>query len=342
MSIQKLAESAHVFALPLKDKFRGSETRIGTLFEGPSGWAEFAPFPEYSDEVAGLWLAGALEQAFGSWPLPVRETVPVNAIIPLVGADRTRELVQSAVQEHGMSTIKMKVADGSSAMATDLVRIQIARLTMAALGVPGKIRIDVNGEWSVDEAVERLIAFNDIAGGLDYVEQPCRTLEEMAQLKQRLPEIRIAVDESIRQGTSVDAGYLSQVADIAILKSIPIGGVHAAMRTARLIGLPVVVSGSLDTSVGIASGVALARSLPELYGACGLGTGLLFAQDVTSTPLIPVNGAVEARRVVPDRLMHIFVSQTVSEDWRSRIVRAWRASASEVVSQQVREAVENW
>ncbi|CAB4333489.1 MAG: o-succinylbenzoate synthase [Actinobacteria bacterium] len=342
MSIQKLADSAHIYALPLKDEFRGTQTRVGVLFEGPSGWAEFAPFPEYSDEVAGLWLAGALEQAFGSWPLPVRESVPVNAIIPLVGADRTGELVQQAVQVHGMDTIKMKVADGNSDVAADLVRIQIARLTMGALGVQGKIRIDVNGAWTVDQAVERLIAFNDAAGGLDYVEQPCATLEELAQLKQRLPEVRVAVDESIRQGNPVDAAYLAQVADIAILKSIPLGGVHAAMRTARLIGLPVVVSGSLDTSVGLASGIALARSLPALHGACGLGTGLLLAQDVTSTPILPHDGVVDTNRVLPDRLMHIFVSQTVSDDWRSRIVRAWRASGSEIVSAPIREAVEAW
>lgn len=342
MSIQKLAASAQPFALPLLDRFRDTDVRAGLLFEGPSGWAEFAPFLDYSDEIAGLWLAGALEQAFGSWPLPIRDPAPSNAIIPLVGADRTRELVEKAVIEHGMSTIKMKVSDGHDQMWTqDLVRVQIARITMQALGVVGKIRIDVNGGWELDQAIERLIAFSDVAGGLDYVEQPCRDLADMRELKQRLPEMRIAVDESIRLGGEVDSSMFREIADVAILKALPLGGVHAAVRTARVLDLPVVVSGSLDTSVGLAASVALSRTVPQLYGACGLATGLLFAQDVTSEPLIPHAGRVDARRVVPDLLMQMYVSQTVADDWRARLVRAWNASASHIVAPEIREAVES-
>ena len=341
MSIERLAASAQPFALPLIDRFRGVDVRIGLVFEGPKGWAEFAPFQEYSDEVAGVWLAGALEQAFLDFPLPVRDPVASNAIIPLVGADRTRELVEKAVLEHGMHTIKMKVSDGNAGTwSQDVVRVQIARLTLGALGVPGKIRIDVNGSWTVDQALERLIALNDAAHGLDYVEQPVRTLEELRSLKERLPEIRVAVDESIRQASHVDAATLGELADVAIIKALPLGGVREALKTARVIGLPVVVSGSLDSSVGLASSVALARTVPNLYGACGLGTGLLFRQDVTSEPLIPVDGVVDARRVEPDRILAMYVSQTVTEDWRARLVRAWYASAREIVAPEIRQAVE--
>lgn len=341
MSILRIAASAQPFALPLFDRFRNIDVRVGLLFEGPCGWAEFAPFQEYSDEVAGMWLAGALEQAFTEFPLPVRDPVQSNAIIPLVGADRTRELVEQAVQDHGMATIKMKVSDGGDAgWSQDLVRVQIARLTLAALGVQGRIRIDVNGGWTVDQAVERLVAFNDVAHGLDYVEQPVATFDELCELKQRLPEMRVAVDETIRQSSPVPAAQLAQAADVAIIKPLPLGGVRQALTTARVIGLPVVVSGSLDSSVGLTSSVALARCVPDLYGACGLGTGLLFTQDVTSDPLIPHQGLVEDHRVVPDRIGAMYVSQTVTDDWRARLVRAWNASAREVVSSQVRDAVE--
>ena len=341
MSIKKLAASAQPFALRLTDTFRGVDVRSGLLFRGPSGWAEFAPFLDYDDEIAGLWLAGALEQAFGQWPLPVRDSVAANAIIPLVGADRTREMVERAVRDFGMTTIKMKVADGhDQTWSQDLVRVQIARLTLAALGAQGKIRIDVNGGWEVDQAVERLIAFNDAAGGLDYVEQPCATVDELRELKQKLPEVRVAVDESIRLGSNVGARDFSQLADVAILKALPLGGVNEALKTARLIGLPVVVSSSMDTSVGLAASAALAQSVPDLYGACGLATGLLFSQDVTSDPLVPVKGRVEARRVVPDLVAQSFVSPTVADDWRARMVRAWNASASQVVSPEIRQAVE--
>lgn len=342
MSINTLAASAQPFALPLLDRFRDTDVRQGLLFEGPSGWAEFAPFFNYSDEIAGLWLAGALEQAFGTWPLPVRDPARCNAIIPLVGADRTRELVEKAVLEHGMTTIKMKVADGHDQMWTqDLVRVQIARITLQALGVSGKIRIDANGGWELDQAVERLIAFSDVAGGLDYVEQPCATVDELRELKQRLPEVRVAIDESIRLGGAVDSTMFRNLADVAILKALPLGGVHAAVRTARVLELPVVVSGSLDTSVGLAAGVALSQSVPLLYGDCGLATGLLFAQDVTSQPLVPVNGRVAARRVVPDLVMQQFVSNTVADDWRARMVRAWHASACHIVTPEIRAAVES-
>jgi O-succinylbenzoate synthase len=52
--------------------------------------------------------------------------------------------------------------------------------------------------------------------------------------------------------------------------------------------------------VGLAAGVALAAALPELPYACGLATLGAIAGDVTRTPLVPVDGALPVRAVVPD------------------------------------------
>ena len=86
-----------------------------------------------------------------------------------------------------------------------------------------------------------------------------------------------------------------------MLKVQPLGGVRACLELAERIGLPVVVSSALETSVGLAAGVALAAALPELPYACGLATAQLFAADVVADPLLPVDGALAVRRPGPGR-----------------------------------------
>lgn len=348
MSIEEIAEVASPFALPLRAKFRNTTVRTGVLIAGSTGWGEFAPFSEYDDAIAGKWLAGALEAAFGKFPEKNRTSIPVNAIIPILDVASTRAAVTNAVANFGMTTIKIKVADGNNPnLADDIARVKVVRETLDALGVAGKIRIDANGIWSLSEAITNLEQLVEAAGGLDYVEQPCATVAELAELKSVMQSwhepVHIAVDESIRLANSLDVTAIQDVAHVAILKAIPVGGVAAALEIANAINLPVVVSGSLDTSVGLSSGIALAASVPNLYGACGLGTGLLFAQDLVTETTLPINGEIMVRRAAPDSHLLAQAGAAVSQDerewWQNRIISAWQASACDLVSPEVREAV---
>jgi O-succinylbenzoate synthase len=349
MSIAEIAEQSIPFALNLNGNFRNTQVRTGVLISGPSGWGEFAPFPEYSDEVCAKWLAGALEAAFGTYPAKLRNSIPVNAIIPMLNSEQTISAVESAVNSYGMTTFKVKVADATSdSLVNDEQRVKAVRTTLDHLGISGKIRIDVNGQWNLEQAIHSMQVLDRVAGGLDYVEQPCSTITELIELKNAMKNwtqpIQIAVDESLRMSSKVDVAAIQAAADILVVKAIPLGGVQRALDLVTEIGLPAVVSGSLDTSVGLSSGIALAASIPELYGACGLGTGTLFAEDLVTPTTLPSNGELVARRASPDAHLLASSAAKVSDVdrlwWRERIVRAWQSGANDLVSPSVREAVE--
>jgi O-succinylbenzoate synthase len=216
------------------------------------------------------------------------------------------------------------------------------------LGIEGKIRIDVNGQWNLDQAMQAIPFLDQAARGLDYIEQPCSTIAELIDLKNKMQNwnqpIQIAVDESLRLAAKVNVDEIRSGADILVVKAIPLGGVERALDLVTEIGLPAVVSGSLDTSVGLSSGIALAASIPQLYGACGLGTGTLFAQDLVTPTTLPTKGELIVRRASPDAHLLATAAAKVSESdrlwWQERIVRAWQNGASEMVSPSVKEAVE--
>ena len=273
-----------VFAIPMRTRFRGITVREGLLVRGQAGWGEWSPFPEYPPEVAAPWLHCAEEAAAGEWPEPLREWVPVNVTVPAVGADRAHEIVTAG----GCTTAKVKVAEPGQTLGDDQARVEAVR---DALGPRGRIRVDVNGGWEVDEAVGAIRALERAAGGLEYVEQPCPTVEELAAVR-RAVDVPIAADESIRRAEDPYRVRDLAAADVAVLKVQPLGGVAACLRIAEDIGLPVVVSSALETSVGIAAGVALAAALPELPYACGLATVQLLADDVAAPSLLPVDGAL--------------------------------------------------
>jgi len=262
------------YAVGMTDRFRGITVREGVLLRGPRGWGEFCPFPEYDDVVAARWLATAVEACTAGWPAPVRDRIPVNCIVPAVSAQRAADLVLAS----GCTTAKVKVADHPDSLAEDLARVEAVR---SALGPDGAIRVDANMRWDVDQAVSALRLLGRAAGGLEYAEQPCRTVEELAQVRRRV-DVRIAADESIRQAADPTRVPLQQAADVAVIKCTPLGGVRRALEVAESTGLPCVVSSALETSVGLAAQVALAAALPELNFACGLGTVSLFGTDVVA------------------------------------------------------------
>lgn len=284
------ALEVHPVRLSMRHRFRRVDHREALLLRGPRGWGEFSPFPEYSPAVAARWLASALESACGALPEPRRSRIPVNVTIPAVDPDTARHLTKTS----GCGTAKVKVAEKGQTEADDLARVEAVR---EALGSRGRIRVDANAAWDVPTAVSRLRRLGEL--GLEYAEQPVATLEEMRQVRESVA-VPIAADELVRR--SPDPARIAEegAADIVILKVQPLGGVQRTLEAAARVGLPVVVSSALETSVGMTAGVTAAAALPDLHYACGLGTVSLFEADVVSEPLWPEEGHVEVRRPAPD------------------------------------------
>ncbi|NHC14924.1 o-succinylbenzoate synthase [Motilibacter deserti] len=309
------APFAAAFRLPMAVRFRGVDVREGVLIEGPAGWGEFSPFWDYDTWRAVPWLYAAREAAFSGWPPPVRDSVPVNATVPAVGPERAQQLVGAA----GCTTVKVKVAEPGQGLDADVERVAAVR---DALGPAGKVRVDANGAWNAEEAVQRIRALDIAAGGLEYVEQPCPTIDELASVRRRV-HVPIAADESVRMSDDPLRVVRAEAADIVVLKVAPMGGVASCLIVAEQVGVPVVVSSALETSVGLAAGVALAAALPELPYACGLGTARLLAGDLASEPLLAVDGQIAVRRVSPDR--DLLTASSLDEEgrlrWAERLAR---------------------
>jgi o-succinylbenzoate synthase len=283
------------FRVPLRLRFRGVTERTGVLLRGPAGWGEFSPFPDYGPRYASRWLAAAREAASEPFPAPVRDRVHVNTTVPAVEAARAHQLAADS----GCRTAKVKVAETGQDLATDVERVAAVR---DALGPDGRIRVDVNAAWDVETAVLAIGRLDAAAGGLEYVEQPCRTLDELREVRRRV-RVPLAADESVR--TAADPLRIAglDAADLVVIKVQPLGGVRRALEVVDAAGLPAVVSSALETSVGLAAGVALAAALPELPYDCGLGTATLLGNDVTAEPLTPSEGMLPVRRVAPDPAM---------------------------------------
>jgi O-succinylbenzoate synthase len=304
----------NVFSIPMRTRFRGITVREGVLLRGDAGWGEFSPFLEYDSRTCEPWLRAAREAADEGWPAPVRDSIPVNVTVPAVGPDAAAATVR---ESGGCRTAKVKVAERGQSLAEEQARLEAVR---DAIGADGRIRIDVNGGWTVDEAVERIPVLARAAGGLEYVEQPCATVEELAVVRRKV-DLPIAADESIRRAADPYRVRDLEAADVAVLKVQPLGGVRACLRIAEEVGLPVVVSSALETSVGIAAGVALAAALPELPYACGLATVQLLADDVVEQSLLPHDGALP---VVPPEVDEAALTRTAApadrrDHWEQRL-----------------------
>ncbi|WP_300400758.1 o-succinylbenzoate synthase [uncultured Nocardioides sp.] len=312
--------SPHVWSVPMTTRFRGITVREGVLLEGPGGWGEWSPFLEYDPAVAEPWLRCAEEAAAGDWPAPLRDRVPVNVTVPAVGPERAHDIVARS----GCRTAKVKVAEPGQGETEDEARLEAVR---DALGPDGLVRIDVNGLWDVDTALRRLPVLDRAAGGLEYVEQPVAQVEDLAVVRRR-QHVPVAADESIRRAADPYRVRDLEAADVAVLKVQPLGGVRACLRIAEDIGLPVVVSSALETSIGIAAGVALAASLPALPHACGLATVALLTDDLAAEPLLPVDGALPVGRptVDPAAFDRLAAAPERVAHWEARLaeVRALR------------------
>jgi O-succinylbenzoate synthase len=303
------------YALPMTTRFRGITVREGLLLRGPAGWGEFCPFAEYDDREAVAWLAAAREAAHEGWPAPVRDRIPVNATVPAVGPEHAQRIVRAS----GATTAKVKVAEKGRPAAEDEERVAAVR---DALGPSGLVRVDANTAWTVDEAVAAITRLERAAGGLEYVEQPCASVEELAAVR-RAVDVPVAADESIRRAEDPMRVVRAEAADVVVLKVSPLGGVRRALRIAQECGLPVVVSSAVESGVGLAAGLALAGALPELHHACGLGTAALLAADVVAEPYLPDGGFLPVPRSAPEPVHRDAVAAPPDRDawWRARYDR---------------------
>ncbi len=325
-ALDELLGQMSVVTIPLHARFRGVTHREAVLLDGPAGWGEFAPFLEYEPREAARWLAAAVEAAWVGWPDPVREVVPVNATVPAVAAGEVAGVV---ARFDGCRTAKVKVAERGQSLDDDLARVAEVRRVM---GPDARVRVDANGGWSVDDALWALDALS--RHGLEYAEQPCATVEELAALRIALArngiDVPVAADESIRKAEDPLLVARLEAADMVVVKVAPLGGVRAALGVVEACGLPAVVSSALDTSVGIRAGVALAAALPSLEHACGLGTVALLDGDVAAAPLVPRGGALGIRpvEVSRNRLEALAAPPDRVRWWRERVAACHAELAS--------------
>lgn len=307
--VTDLLESAVVVRLPMRTRFRGLTARETMIFRGPAGWGEFGPFVEYADDEAATWLAAGVEAAYLGAPAPLRDAVPVNATVPAVDAEDVAGIL---ARYPGARTAKVKVAERGQTLDDDVARVAAAR------SVVQHVRIDANGAWTVAQAIRAIRAIGDV----EYAEQPCATVEELAEVR-RSVDVPIAADESIRKADDPHRVVAADAADVAIIKVAPLGGMRSTLELAETLGLPVVVSSALDSAVGIAAGVAAAAALPSLGHACGLGTGTLFTTDV-AVGFTPVDGVVAPRWFGPADIdpRHLPVAEADRDRWwRERLRR---------------------
>lgn len=331
MTDQALSEvlaGAIPFALELRVPFRGLTRREGVLIKGPYGWGEFAPFDDYSDARAGRWLRAAVEAAFTQWPETFLTAVAVNAIIPGLDASRAGAMARDAITESGCTVMKVKV--GSPELADDEARVVAVRDALdSCLGIGGgHIRLDANGAWQPEQAITALRRLTRY--GVELVEQPCAELADIAQVRRAI-DVPIAVDECVRMADDPASLNLRGQADRAVIKPATVGGMRAALEIADSVGVPVLISGSLDSSVGLMPGVQVAAVLGERDTAlaAGLGTGRLLASDLVAETVIPREGQIAVGRVQPHLEELLTARDQLSEDralwWRERLQSAWHA-----------------
>lgn len=319
-TLADLKATAVVLTLPLATRFRGLEKRELMIFEGPEGWAEWSPFIEYEPVEASVWLSSAIDFAYQKQPALVRDRIAINATLPAV----TPSEVETVLERFGsFDTVKVKVGEPGQTIVDDL-----ARLIRVQIAYPqAKIRIDANGAFGVEQALTLVEALTNAHLELEYFEQPCATIGELAELKVRLGgAVKIAADESVRKATDPLAVAQAGAADLLVLKVSPLAGVARALSIAAEAKLPVVVSSALDSSLGISQGLHLAGALPNLDFACGLGTLSLFAADLTEPSLVPQDGFLEVTRVKP--LKHLLdryrAEPEVTEWWLERLEDSYR------------------
>ena len=286
-----------VYSLPLVNRFRRIIVREGVLLRSGNRWGEFAPFWDYGPHESKRWLWSAVNALTEALPDPLRDSVPVNVTVPVVSPRRAAEIVE---QSGGCRTAKVKVADRGTELSADVERVKAVRAALEnQFGGDFRIRVDANGAWNLAEAKEAIAALDEAAGGLEYVEQPCKSAQELVELR-GATSVPIAVDELIRRSPDPLADLPAGCADVMVVKIQPLGGVSAVIDLAKKAnerGMEVVVSSAVDSAIGIGLGVRAGAAMTRLPHACGLATSQLLKSDVSRQPWKVHAGQLEVREV---------------------------------------------
>jgi len=314
--LNEILATLQVLSLPTRTNFRSVTKREVALFKGPSGWGEFSPFLEYGKDEAAYWLGAGIEAAFGELPKLQRDEIEINATLPAVDSQIDVERILSWYP--GAKVVKIKVGDDLEA---DLNRIQHAINFNDNL----KIRLDVNGGWSVKQAEDSIAQIVQRFGleRFEYIEQPVATLQELKELNLPIP---VAGDEVIRKAKDPFSVDLQGAVDILMLKVSPLGGIARSLEIAKHHNLPIVVSSALESAVGISQGIRLAAALPQLNYACGLATGKLLSNDVAELPIIA--GRMKVSEVHPTGMLNFQAAPERITWWKNRIrdsFEVWQA-----------------
>jgi O-succinylbenzoate synthase len=325
--LDSILNNLRVISLPTKTNFRGINTREVALIEGSAGWGEFSPFIEYDEHESIPWLVSAIEGATQPRAKASRKYIDINATLPAVDSRAEVESVLSWFP--GATTVKIKVGSGQE---KDFARIKY----VTELLPEASLRLDVNGGWGVEEALEFIYGFYDTFDEdlLQYIEQPCTTLDELRELKAAcMVDVKIAGDEVIRKAADPFDVDLEDAVDILILKVAPLGGIERSLALAKHHRLPVVVSSALESAVGIGHGIRLAGALPNLDLACGLATGQLLAADIAQIPI--EGGKMRVADVTPSEasMIEFEASAERTQWWQDRVRTTWSAGANEVISE---------
>ncbi len=274
--------------------------------DGVAGYGEAAPFEPYDGVSLDRVVATLTRRAKGRRPAQARaaeelarldlearregrpvgepgaETIPVNMTLsagpPGEVAAQAREGVRA-----GYSCFKLKVG-----LPDDAERVAAVR---EAIGSWPALRIDANGGWTVDEAVAAIRGLERY--DLQFVEQPCPTLEELAEVRQRV-SAPIAADEPIATADDVRAAVAAEASDVVYVKLAASGGFIAAreaLRAASEAGIAAFLSSTLDGPWGIAAALQLAGA-ERVRLACGLATLELFDSDLARALPPPVDGVL--------------------------------------------------
>jgi o-succinylbenzoate synthase len=236
------------------------------------------PHVHAADEMAFLDLEG---RRLGV-PLaePRSPTVAVNYTLAGPTPEAVAEAAAEAASE-GYECFKLKVG-----VADDEARVAAVR---DAIGRDALLRLDANAAWSAAEAIERIGRLEPY--DIEFVEEPCATLAELAQVRQAT-DVRIAADESVQTAADVLTAAEAGACDIVSIKLATMGGLsaaRAAIHTARESGIEPYVSSSLDGPWGIAASLQLA-SAEGIRMHCGLATLELFDASLAAALPAPERG----------------------------------------------------
>jgi o-succinylbenzoate synthase len=211
---------------------------------------------------------------------PGADAIPVNRTLPAGPPEETARAAREALRE-GYSCFKVKVG-----LPDDEERVAAVR---EAIGSWPALRLDANGAWDPDQAVQQIARLEPY--DIQLVEQPCPTLAELARVRPQVP-VPIAADESVASAEDVRKAAADRACDAVNVKLAGAGGftaARAAVREAQASDLRPFLSSTLDGPWGIAAALQLAAS-EGISLACGLGTLELFDARIARALPAPADG----------------------------------------------------